>query len=162
MTRVRRGFQNLVLACATRLRIKLFPDGCEACHGAKGGVPGNENIVHGHILCDHCHAEVLTAPPAPLTPVELPKPGGSVRLYHSQDCCENVYVEDIVGDLDDLIGAPVLHAEEAINPPDAPSGHNDESFTWTFYRLRGLLLLGSTGRYYSESVIMCYTPRLTK
>lgn len=29
-------------------------DNCENCHGEKGGVPGNENIVNGKVLCDHC------------------------------------------------------------------------------------------------------------
>ncbi len=30
-------------------------DACESCHGARGGVPGNENIVGGRVLCDYCH-----------------------------------------------------------------------------------------------------------
>jgi hypothetical protein len=34
-------------------------DGCEICHGAKGGVPGNENIVDGKVMCDYCHADTL-------------------------------------------------------------------------------------------------------
>lgn len=29
-------------------------DNCENCHGEKGGVPGNENVVNGKVLCDHC------------------------------------------------------------------------------------------------------------
>lgn len=31
-------------------------DGCEICHGAKGGVPGNENVIDGKLVCDYCHA----------------------------------------------------------------------------------------------------------
>lgn len=34
-------------------------DGCEICGGAKGGVPGNENIIDGKRVCDYCHAEML-------------------------------------------------------------------------------------------------------
>jgi hypothetical protein len=29
-------------------------DGCEFCLGAKGGVPGNENVFAGHLACDFC------------------------------------------------------------------------------------------------------------
>jgi hypothetical protein len=31
-------------------------DKCETCNGEKGGVPGNENIEHGRLICDYCHA----------------------------------------------------------------------------------------------------------
>jgi hypothetical protein len=34
-------------------------DDCERCHGERGGVPGNENIVNGVVLCDYCHADDL-------------------------------------------------------------------------------------------------------
>lgn len=32
-------------------------DACSVCHGSKGGVPGNENIIEGVTMCDYCHAE---------------------------------------------------------------------------------------------------------
>jgi len=38
-------------------------DACQICHGAKGGVPGNENIVDGVTICDYCHAERKPAQP---------------------------------------------------------------------------------------------------
>ena len=47
--------------------------------------------------------------------------GQTARLYHPQDCCESVYIEDVVGDLDDLIGSPILMAEQVTsdtNPED--------------------------------------------
>lgn len=31
-------------------------DRCEICHGERGGVRGNENIVDGIRMCDYCHA----------------------------------------------------------------------------------------------------------
>ena len=34
------------------------------------------------------------------------------RFFHYQDCCESVYIDDIVGDLSDLEGEPLLMAEE--------------------------------------------------
>lgn len=32
-------------------------DACEVCLGAKGGVPGNEVVVDGVVMCDYCHAD---------------------------------------------------------------------------------------------------------
>ncbi len=43
-----------------------------------------------------------------------------VRLFHSQSCCEDVYIEDICGDLNDLIGEPLINVEEVCNYPDPP------------------------------------------
>jgi hypothetical protein len=82
------------------------------------------------------------------------------RFYHAQDCCENVSIEDICGDLQDLVGDPILVAEEISNA-DRPSDVEDlyyESSTWTFYRfatVKGTVTvrwLGTSNGYYSESV----------
>jgi hypothetical protein len=40
------------------------------------------------------------------------------RMLHHQDCCEDVYVEDIIGDVDDLIGSPIIEAREATGCED--------------------------------------------
>ncbi|HEY5960936.1 MAG TPA: hypothetical protein VIV60_30480 [Polyangiaceae bacterium] len=65
--------------------------------------------------------------------------GKAYKLYHEQDCCETVRIEDICGDLNDLVGSPITQAEESTNqktdPDDFKSKHGDDSFTWTFYRL---------------------------
>ena len=50
-------------------------------------------------------------------------------LYHNQDCCETVEVEDIIGDLEDLIGWPMLVSREDSNA-DGPE-LNKESYTCT-------------------------------
>ncbi len=78
------------------------------------------------------------------------------KMYHYPDCCESVLVEDICGDLEDLIGYPIELAEEATNR-ELP-WTNDESYTWTFYRLRAfgntvvIRWYGTSNGYYSESV----------
>ncbi|RJQ26739.1 hypothetical protein C4577_03025 [Candidatus Parcubacteria bacterium] len=33
-------------------------DNCEGCNGLSGGVPGNENVVDGKILCDYCSSKL--------------------------------------------------------------------------------------------------------
>jgi hypothetical protein len=91
--------------------------------------------------------------------------GRKFALYHSQDCCESVVVDDVSGDLADLIGTPILLAEEAVsdNPPEPPEGCTkfDNSNTWTFYKLRtikgsaDIRWHGSSNGYYSESVSFC-------
>jgi hypothetical protein len=70
---------------------------------------------------------------------------------------------DIVGDLQDLIGTPLLMAEEVTNESDVnPEGvevpEYQESFTWTFYKLatiKGYVTIswyGQSNGYYNESV----------
>lgn len=38
--------------------------------------------------------------------------GRRFTFYHSQDCCESVSIEDVCGDVEDLVGSPILLAEE--------------------------------------------------
>lgn len=107
--------------------------------------------------------------------------GEKYKLYHSQDCCENVSIEDINGDLEDLIGTPILLAEE-VNSEEfqknfeesfkLEEGKEDyewnyknekgeskpESCTWTFYKLASkngyvdIRWYGESNGYYSEGV----------
>ena len=87
--------------------------------------------------------------------------GEVYNMYHCQDCCESVSVESVVGDVQDLIGVPLLVAEESSsgeNPEGAEVSEYQGSFTWTFYKLatiKGYVDIrwyGESNGYYSESV----------
>ena len=85
--------------------------------------------------------------------------GERFMFAHSQDCCERVDINDIVGDLQDLCGSPMLLAEEVQGetPVDFDEGDH-ESVTWTFYKFatrKGYVdvrWLGESNGYYSERV----------
>lgn len=85
--------------------------------------------------------------------------GEVYKMFHERDCCESVSIQDIIGDLQDLVGSPLLQAFESSN--NRPAGINlqdSESETWTFYRfstIKGSVVIrwyGSSNGYYSESV----------
>lgn len=89
--------------------------------------------------------------------------GRKYKLCHEQDCCESVWIEDICGDISDIVGSPILVAEEVVheqdtNPEGVKADDHDFSFTWTFYKLDtckgGVTIrwLGESNGYYSESV----------
>ena len=79
-------------------------------------------------------------------------------FYHFQSCCESVYIESISGDLNDLIGVPLLLAEEVSSDDEGPLNEYEDSYTWTFYKfatIKGYVDVrwyGSSNGYYSESV----------
>lgn len=84
--------------------------------------------------------------------------GRRFQQRHDQNCCENVYIADLIGDLNDLVGSPILVAEERQSddpPPD--DGYFPDSYTWTFYTLRTLKgsvdirWYGESNGYYSET-----------
>ena len=83
--------------------------------------------------------------------------GSAFRMLHNQNCCESVCIDDIVGDVADLIDGTVLDAREESND-EAPRSGYDESWTWTFYIIqtdKGAVTIkwyGTSNGYYSESV----------
>ena len=80
--------------------------------------------------------------------------GEHYKQYHYQDCCEYVWLEDVDGDLQALVGSPVTIADETSNHETV----DYESMTWTFYRLCTqnasvtMRWCGVSNGYYSESV----------
>jgi len=107
--------------------------------------------------------------------------GEEYTMYHSQDCCESVSIEDVCGDLNDLVGSPILRAEERSSSEPTPElaaqratekaeaeakdeyYYGAESETWTFYEFatnKGSVTIrwyGTSNGYYSESVSFEHT-----
>lgn len=88
-------------------------------------------------------------------------------MYHEQDYSESVSVEDINGNITDLLWVPILKASEdtsrspktnTFGKGDDAISFDDDSATWTFYNLatiKGYVTIrwyGSSNGYYSESV----------
>ena len=99
--------------------------------------------------------------------------GEIYKMYHQQDCCESVEIDDVVGDLEDLLNTPILLAEMVSSDEEGdvvsktPSTYDTEtdegeygdySYTWTFYKfatIKGYVDIkwyGSSNGYYSERV----------
>ena len=83
--------------------------------------------------------------------------GERFMFAHQQDCCETVRINDIVGDLEDLVGEPLLISEE-VKGATEPDEEHYESYSYTFYKFatrKGYVdvrWLGESNGYYSESV----------
>ena len=83
--------------------------------------------------------------------------GERFMFAHQQNCCESVDINDIVGDLQDLCGTPLLVAEE-VSGATEPDAEHYESYTYTFYKFatrKGYVdvrWLGESNGYYSEGV----------
>lgn len=85
--------------------------------------------------------------------------GNIFQMFHYQNCCEDVEIEDICGSLDDLINTPILLAEESTSqePPEGCQKQDDDN-EWTFYKIatvKGDVTIrwyGSGNGYYSLSV----------
>jgi len=92
--------------------------------------------------------------------------GGMVYTFaHRRDCCESVTIEDIAGDLSDLVGSPLTMAEESSQDGKEaglafPNGYTPGSSTWTFYKfatVKGYVdvrFFGESNGYYSEGVYL--------
>ncbi|MHA2062901.1 MAG: hypothetical protein ACXABY_00805 [Candidatus Thorarchaeota archaeon] len=50
---------NEIRISRARKKMRKCKDKCEVCLGEKGGVPGNENVIDGKVLCDYCSVDPL-------------------------------------------------------------------------------------------------------
>jgi hypothetical protein len=87
------------------------------------------------------------------------------RMFHFQDCCEDVFIKDICGEINELIGSPILLAEERCSDENKLNEY-DESFTWTFYEIKNknisvtISWYGTSNGYYSEHVDLARSEKI--
>lgn len=70
--------------------------------------------------------------------------GARLYMFHERDCCEAVWIEDINGDITDLLHTPILLAEErterkvtSYTVGQEPYSYESPIFQqWTFYTFR--------------------------
>ena len=83
------------------------------------------------------------------------------HLYHEQDCCENVRLVDVIGDVDIILNKEIIFAEEDSGAKD-PEWHTSYDYdchhTWTKFVLGTknanveFWFLGESNGYYGESI----------
>ena len=84
--------------------------------------------------------------------------GTKYLMYHEQDCCECVTIEEIFGNISDLVGVPIAMAECVENSELPGKEEWDDSYTWTFYKfatVKGYVTIrwyGSSNGWYGEEV----------
>jgi hypothetical protein len=84
--------------------------------------------------------------------------GRRFGMSHEQDCCENVAVHSVAGNLQDIIGSPVVSALEIEGDPEGVEYECSESHTFTSFRIttaKGtaeIRWLGESNGYYGEGV----------
>lgn len=88
--------------------------------------------------------------------------GDGFVQYHEQDCCEAVYIDDICGDVSDLIGSPILMAE-AVRGTMRGEDDSGTEVSWTFYKFatnkgsvtfRWLEYNGDSGCYAADALVV--------
>lgn len=84
--------------------------------------------------------------------------GKIVKIFHVQDCCETVSIEDTEGDWHKLVGKVIVEASKDEVPQGDPPPEYPDSWTRTTlkFRVDGETVIsrwiGESNGYYSESV----------
>lgn len=82
--------------------------------------------------------------------------GRAFKMYHEQSCCERVSIDDVCGEVCDLVDAEIVHFEERVSDGEPQDDYGTS--TWTFYDIQtskgsvNIKWFGSSNGYYSESV----------
>ena len=85
-------------------------------------------------------------------------------FYHEYSCCESVWLTQVDGISDKLIGSRIVIAEVVTDEKDTEYGH----ITWTFYKIgtnKGMIdfrWCGESNGYYSEKVDLIKIPLVEK
>lgn len=93
--------------------------------------------------------------------------GMTIKFFHEQNCCEDVYIESIDGDIKDLLFSPITVAEEVTIYGELEDGESgEETFTSTWYKfatIKGSVTVrfyGTSNGYYSEEVTIKMTQKI--
>ena len=81
-----------------------------------------------------------------------------LEMLHVQDCCETVYLADVVGNFEDLIGYPLLEVSESIVNIESAEYESATASYYNFKTVKAnvqLRWVGESNGYYSETVD-CY------
>lgn len=83
--------------------------------------------------------------------------GDIYLMAHDQDCCEEVYIDDVCGDFEDLLNEEILVADELSGDVTDEERSIYGSCSWTFFHLATLhgdvtiKWFGTSNGFYSES-----------
>lgn len=84
------------------------------------------------------------------------KDGTRFCLYHKQDCCESVVLQELVGDIKTLLNEVVLEATQTFETPEDSEEHESVTLTdFTIRTAKGTVVLhwiGKSNGYHSETV----------
>lgn len=82
--------------------------------------------------------------------------GRRIKIYHSQNCCETVCIEDTVGDFEQLLFKPLIsitHEEECSNDQEYYESCTKTDITFKVNDATVISKwIGTSNGYYSESV----------
>lgn len=122
---------------------------CGLCHGARGGVRGNNQIIHGKVVCDYCHSDMMpnslghASMPLyyRLDANRIPIPCFNIMEWAeyfqeadrrvARDECEQYVVSTVFLGLDhNYFGGDPILFETMVFLPEGESGDMDRYHTW--------------------------------